>query len=132
MPTLTPELKARFLAQAATTIDELPVQKKAPKIASFADIEPVAMRAGQRREEAITMELLEASGQALTAGWPTCPTGGKRLLAKGKRPRRVVMEAGEAVNLRGNGYCHHGRKDIFPLNERWNYGPDTLSFELSC
>ena len=90
------------------------------------------MRAGQRREEAITMELLEASGQPLTASWPTCPTCGKRLLAKDKRPRRVVMEAAEAVNLRGYGHCLHGRKGIFPLNERWNYGPDTLSFELSC
>jgi hypothetical protein len=114
MPTSRSELKARLLAQAEAAIDELLAQKKAPEIASLADIEHVALQVGQRMEEAITTELLEDSGQALTAQWPTCPTCGKRLLAKGKRPRRVVTEAGEAVILRDYYYCRHCQKGIFP------------------
>ena len=114
MPTSKAELKARLLAQAEAAIDELLAEKKAPEVASLADIEQVALQAGQRLEEAITTELLEASGQALTASWPTCPTCGKRLLAKGKRPRRVVTEAGEAVILRDYYYCRHCRTGIFP------------------
>ena len=114
MPTSKAELKARLLAQAEAAIDEVLAEKKAPEVASLADIEQVALQAGQRLEEAITTELLEASGQALTASWPTCPTCGSRLLAKGKRPRRVVTEAGEAVILRDYYYGRHCRTGIFP------------------
>jgi hypothetical protein len=114
MPPTKAELKARLLAQVEAAIDELLVQKKAPEIASLADIEQVALQAGQRLEEAITTELLEAGGQALTASWPTCPTCGKRLLAKGKRPRRVVTETGEAEITRDYYYCRYCRKGIFP------------------
>lgn len=114
MPTSKAELKARLLAQAEAAIDEALAQKKAPEIASLADIEQVALQAGQRLEEVITTELLGESGQALSPNWPTCPTCGKRLVAKGKRRRRVVTETGEAELSREYYYCRSCRKGVFP------------------
>ena len=114
MPTSRSDLRARLQAEAEAIIEELLAQKKAPDIASLADIEHVALQASQRLAEVITTELLEDSGQALTAQWPTCPTCGKRLLAKGKRARRVVTEGGEAVIVRDYYYCRHCRQGIFP------------------
>ena len=114
MPTSKAELKARLLAQAEAAIDAALAQKKAPEIASLADIEQVALQAGQRLEEAITTELLGESGQALSPSWPTCPTCGKRLVAKGKRRRRVVTETGEAEFSREYYYCRSCRKGVFP------------------
>jgi len=114
MPTSKAELKARLLAEAEATIDELLAQKKAPEVASIADIEQVARQAGQRVQEAITTELLQDSGETLTASWPTCPTCGKRLLAKGKRRRRVVTETGEVEISRDYYYCRYCHKGVFP------------------
>ena len=114
MPTSRAELRARLLAQAEAAIDAALAQKKAPEIASLADIEQVALQAGQRLEEAITTELLGESGQALSPSWPTCPTCGKRLVAKGKRRRRVVTETGEAELSREYYYCRSCRKGVFP------------------
>ena len=114
MPTSNAELKARLLAQAEAAIDELLAKKTAPATASLADIEQVVRQAGETIQDAMTTALLQASGEELAAQWPTCPTCGKRLLAKGKRPRRVVTEAGEAVILRDYYYCRHCRTGIFP------------------
>ncbi len=114
MPTARETLKAQLLAQAEAAIDEMLAQKKAPAVASLADIEQVARHAGDKIEEAITTALLQESGAELTAQWPTCPSCGRRLLAKGKRPRRVVTEAGEAVVVREYYYCRHCRKGLFP------------------
>lgn len=114
MPTAREILKAQLLAQAEAAIDELLAQKKAPAVASLADIEQVARQAGEKVAEAVTTALLQESGAELTAQWPTCPTCGRRLLAKGKRPRRVVTESGEAVVERDYYYCRHCRKGIFP------------------
>ena len=114
MPTARETLKAELLAQAEAAIDELLAQKKAPAVASLADIEQVAREAGEKVAEAVTTALLQESGAELTAQWPTCPTCGRRLLAKGKRPRRVVTETGAAVVVREYYYCRHCRKGIFP------------------
>ena len=114
MPTSREALKAQLLAQAEAAIDELLARKKAPATASLADIEHVARQAGDQIEEAITTALLDESGAELAATWPTCPTCGRRMLAKGKRPRRVVTKTGEAVVLRDYYYCRHCRKGIFP------------------
>jgi uncharacterized protein with PIN domain len=114
MPTSRSDLKARLQAEAEAIIEELLAQKKAPDIASLADIEHVALQASQRLAEVITTELLEESGGALTATWPTCPTCGQRLLAKGKRRRRVVTETGEAEVARDYYYCRYCQTGIFP------------------
>ena len=114
MPTSREVLKAQLLAQAEAAIDELLAKKKAPAIASLADIEHVVRQAGETIQEAMTTALLQESGAELTAQWPTCPTCGRRLLAKGKRPRRVVTETGEAVVVQAYSYCRHCRKGVFP------------------
>ncbi len=114
MPTSKAELKARLMAQAEAAFDEALAQKKAPEVARLADIEQVALQVGQRLEEAVTTALLEESGQALSPSWPTCPTCGKRLVAKGKRRRRVVTETGEAEISREYYYCRSCRKGLFP------------------
>ena len=114
MPTVHETLKAQLLAQAEAAIDEMLAQKKAPAVASLADIEQIARQTGEKVAEAVTTALLQESGAELTAQWPTCPTCGRRLLAKGKRPRRVVTESGEAVVVREYYYCRHCRKGVFP------------------
>jgi hypothetical protein len=114
MPTSREALKAQLLAQAEAAIDELLAKKKAPAIASLAEIEHVVRQAGETIQEAMTTALLQESGAELTAQWPTCPTCGQRLLAKGKRPRRVVTKTGEAVVEREYYYCRHCQKGIFP------------------
>ena len=114
MPTTREALKAQLLAQAEVAIDELLAKKTAPATASLADIEQVVRQAGETIQEAMTTALLQASGEELAAQWPTCPTCGQRLLAKGKRPRRVVTETGEVVVMRDYYYCRHCRKGIFP------------------
>jgi len=112
MPTSREVLKAQLLAQAEAAIDELLAKKKAPAIASLADIEHVVRQAGETIQEAMTTALLQESGAELTAQWPTCPTCGRRRLAK--RPRRVVTETGEVVVVRDYYYCRHCRKGVFP------------------
>jgi uncharacterized protein with PIN domain len=114
MPTARETLKAQLLAQAEAAIDELLAKKKAPAIASLADIEHVVHQAGDAIQEAMTTALLQESGAELTAQWPTCPTCGQRLLAKGKRSRRVATTTGEVVVVRDYYYCRHCRKGIFP------------------
>ncbi len=114
MPTTREVLKARVLAEVGAAIDEAWAHKKAPEMASLADIEQVALQVGQRVEAAITTALVQASGQALEADWPTCPICGKRLQAKGKRRRRVVTETGEVDIRRDYYYCRHCRQGIFP------------------
>lgn len=114
MPTSREALKAQLLAQAEAAIDEMLAKKKAPAIASLADIERVVHQAGDTIQEAMTTALLEESGAELTAQWPRCPTCGRRMLAKGKRPRRVVTETGEVEVSRAYYYCRHCQKGIFP------------------
>ena len=114
MPTSREALKAQLLAQAEAAIDEMLAKKKAPAIASLADIEHVVRQAGETIQEAMTTALLQDSGAELTAQWPTCPTCGRRLLAKGKRPRRVVTETGEVEVTRTYYYCRHCQKGVFP------------------
>lgn len=114
MSTSKAELKAQLLAQAEAAIDELLAQRKAPATASLADIEQVVRQAGETIQEAMTTALLQASGAELAASWPTCPTCGKRLLAKGKRRRHVVTETGEAEISRDYYYCRYCRKGVFP------------------
>ncbi len=46
-------------------------QKKAPESASLADIEQVALQAGQRLKEAIATALLAERGQALSTDIPS-------------------------------------------------------------
>ena len=114
MPTARETLKAQLVAQAEAAIEELLTQKKAPAVASLADIEQVARQAGEKIEEAITTALLQESGAELTAAWPTCPSCGRRLLAKGQRSRRVVTETGEVEVSRAYYYCRHCQTGVFP------------------
>ena len=114
MSTQNAALKARLLAAAEAAIDELLAQKKAPETATLADIEHVVLKAGQSWEQVLTAELLKESGRGPETPWPTCPTCGGRVAAKGKRRRRVATERGEAEVAREYYYCLHCRKGFFP------------------
>ncbi len=91
MPTPEAELKARLMADAAATIDQVLAMRKAPAEASLADIEQVARTAGQQLAQAVTVALVaeERRRTARLAGvphvWaedeeqgPTPPSGGDR------------------------------------------------------
>jgi uncharacterized protein with PIN domain len=113
MPRPTAELKARLLAEAEAAIEKLLTERVDPRTASLADIERVALNAGQQLEEAIATTLAAESALELPP-WPICPQCGQKLANKGKRKRRVVTRAGELEVERSYYYCASCRRGLFP------------------
>jgi uncharacterized protein with PIN domain len=113
MPRPKDELKARLLAEAEAIIEKALAERRHPAEASLADIEQVALEAGQQIEEAIATTLAAESALELPP-WPTCPQCGQKLKNKGKRKRRVVTAAGEVEIERTYYYCHSCRQGLFP------------------
>lgn len=114
MPSPKATLKAQLMTHAEAAIEELLAQKQPPETATLAEIEGVVLKARQQIEQALMSELLAESGQALPATWPTCPTCGQRLKAKGKRSRRVVTVTGEVTVKREYYHCRACRRGLFP------------------
>jgi hypothetical protein len=113
MPRPHAELKARLMAEAEAAIEKLLAERVAPSRASLADIERVALNAGQQLEEVFATTLAAESALELPP-WPTCPTCGQKLANKGKRKRRVVTRAGELEIERTYYYCPACRRGLFP------------------
>ena len=114
MPTPEAELKARLMTKAEAVIDEFLATKKSAAEATLTDIEQAVLVAGQRLEQALADELLAASAAELAEPWPTCPQCGRRMKAKGKRPRRVVTESGEVTLEREYYHCAGCGAGLFP------------------
>jgi DNA repair exonuclease SbcCD ATPase subunit len=113
MPTPEAELKARLMADAAATIDQVLAARKAPAEASLAEIEQVARTAGQQLAQAVTVALVAESAAELPA-WPECPTCGRKMKNKGQRRRRVVTETGEVELERTYYHCAACGQGLFP------------------
>jgi len=113
MPEKDTEVKARLMAEAEATIDQLLATRKAPAEVSLADIEQVARAAGQQLAQAVTAALVRASAAELPA-WPNCPQCGGKMKNKGKRRRRVVTETGEVELERDYDHCAACGQGIFP------------------
>lgn len=113
MPRPNAELKARLMAEAEAAIETLLAERVAPGAASLADIERVALNAGQQMEEAIATALAAESALELPP-WPTCPKCGQKLKNKGKHKRRVVTAVGELEVERTYYYCPTCRAGLFP------------------
>ena len=113
MPRPNAELKARLLAEAEAAIEKLLAERVTPGEASLADIERVALTAGQQLEEAIATALAAESALELPP-WPKCPQCQQKLTNKGKRKRRVVTEVGELEVERTYYYCPACRRGLFP------------------
>lgn len=113
MPRANAELKAHLLVEAEALIEKLLAERVAPSTASLADIERVALNAGQHMEEAFVTALAAESALEVPP-WPTCPQCGQKLANKGKRKRRVVTRAGEVEVERTYYYCPACRQGLFP------------------
>lgn len=113
MPRPNAELKARLLAEADAAIEKLLAERVSPGEASLADIERVALNAGQHIEEAIAKALAAESARELPP-WPTCPKCRQKLKNKGPRTRRVVTQVGEVDVERTYYYCPTCRAGFFP------------------
>lgn len=107
------DLKARLMAQAEVAIDQVLACRPAAESAKWADIEQVALVAGQQVAQAVTRALVTESAGAVLA-WPVCPACGQRMKAKGKRRRRVVTESGEVELRRAYYYCGSCHQGLFP------------------
>ena len=113
MPKPDTELKARLMVEAEAAIDQLLAARTAPAAASLADIEQVALAAGQQLAQAVTVELV-AEGATELPAWPRCPQCGRKMKNKGKRRRRVVTETGEVELERAYYHCAACGQGIFP------------------
>lgn len=114
MPDQTPELKARLMAQAEALIDELLTHRKPVQDTTLADIEQAVLGIGQRLQQALTVELVNAQGKVVEPTGQTCPQCGGKLKAKGKRTRRVVTETGEVSLTREYYHCAGCGTGLFP------------------
>lgn len=113
MPKSNAELKARLMAEAEATIDQVLATRPAPAAASLAEIEQAARAAGQQIAQVVTAELVSASAAELPP-WPKCPKCGGKMKNKGKRRRRVVTETGEVELERSYYHCAACGQGIFP------------------
>lgn len=107
------DLKARLRAATDTAIAKVLAERKLPAEASLADIERVALEAGQAIEQAIAAALAQESAAALPV-WPNCPQCGQKMKHKGKRSRRIVTAAGEVEVERPYYYCATCHQGFFP------------------
>ncbi|HEY6074609.1 MAG TPA: hypothetical protein VIV15_14785 [Anaerolineales bacterium] len=107
------DLKARLRAATDAAIAKVLAERKLPAEASLADIERVALEAGQAIEQAIAAALAQESASALPE-WPNCPQCGQKMKHKGKRSRRIVTEAGEVEVERPYYYCATCHQGFFP------------------
>ena len=130
MPDPDFELEARLRAATEAAIAKVVAERKLPAEATLADIERVALDAGQQIEQAIVMALAQESAAQLSA-WPACPQCGQKMKNKGKRQRRIVTEAGEVEVERAYYYCATCHQGFFPLDERWELTHSVYSPELA-
>jgi tRNA(Ile2) C34 agmatinyltransferase TiaS len=105
MSRTNPELQARLEAKARAVISELLAHQKDPAQRTLTDIEQAVRVAGQALTQALTAELVAESAAQVEVEWPTCQACGRRMKAKGKRPKRLVTETGEVSVEREYYHC---------------------------
>jgi len=108
------ELQAQLEAKARAVIEELLAHQKDPAHRTLTDIEQAVRVAGQALTQAFTAELVAESAAQVEAEWPTCRVCGRRMKAKGKRPKRVVTETGEVSVEREYYSCAECGTGFFP------------------
>lgn len=108
------QLQARLEASARAVIEELLAEQKDPARRTLTDIEQAVRVAGQKLEQALTVELVAESAAQLELDWPLCPDCGRRMKAKGRRLKRLVTEMGAVSLEREYYYCAGCRTGIFP------------------
>lgn len=109
----TAALKARLMAKAEAAIDEALATRVPPHEAKLADIEHSAMRLGQALAQALAAELTAESAAVVTDS-PLCPQCGRRMRAKGKRRRTLVLETGDVTIERRYYHCAACQTGFFP------------------
>jgi len=114
MPGANSALKARLMAKAEALIDELLTAQKPAQETKLVDIEQAVVGLGQRLQQALTAELVNAHTAVVESAGLTCPQCGGKLKAKGKRTRRVVTETGEVSVRRAYYHCAACGTGVFP------------------
>lgn len=106
------ELKAQMMAQAEAAIEALLAERATKDRLDLSDIEHLALEAGERVMQDLTVDLVEA--EAAGEEDTKCPECGQELDYKGESARFLVTETGEARLERGYYYCPTCRKGVFP------------------
>jgi hypothetical protein len=111
MPTTREELKAKLLADAERTIDEMLNSHQFSEGMTLSALEQVVGEAEGKFSQAITQELVSAHPQP-KGGF--CPECGEKLRYKGKRCKPLVTLRGEIEVERGYYVCQGCGAGYFP------------------
>ncbi|HLA42770.1 MAG TPA: hypothetical protein VJZ27_05015 [Aggregatilineales bacterium] len=104
-------LKARLMAQAASSIDALLAHTQEANEISLSEIESTAIQAGQAFRTSVLKALVEEASEGSSPPLLDCPQCHQRIQKKGLRSKQVVSAAGEVKVKRAYYYCpecHHG------------------------
>lgn len=112
MPPNSQDLKARMMAEAEETIDNLLAGVDEKENLMLGDIERLVRTAGQRVMKQFTQDLVEA--EAEEEGTNICPECGQKMRYKGQKARELATETGEVSLKRALYYCPRCRKGFFP------------------
>jgi hypothetical protein len=106
------ELREQLKKQADAIIEGIMANKKPAGQNSLAELERIAVQAGQGFEEGVLAYLAQDEGQAEVE--PVCEACGRRMRSRGKRRKQLVTEAGEIQIERGYYICPQCGKKAFP------------------
>lgn len=110
MPTNRSDLKAKLLAKAEATIDEMLSDERLSEQMTMSEIEAVVGASEADFRQRALEEIIAT--QQTTAN--TCPLCGDPLRNKGKRKKRVVTLRGESEIERPYYHCETCQKGFFP------------------
>jgi hypothetical protein len=108
------ELKARLLAEAEKTIDEVLAEKPVAGTTSLGEIERLALKGGAQFEASVLKELGHEELEADETIEQICERCGSRMQRRGMHRRRVVTKAGVTSLERAYYVCPGCGASLFP------------------
>jgi YgiT-type zinc finger domain-containing protein len=110
MPTSREELKAKLLARAEATVDEMLKDERLHERMTLSEIEQVIGASEADFRQAVLEEIIAIQQETPS----TCPLCGGKLENKGKRRKQVVSLRGETAIERTYYQCHECGQGYFP------------------
>jgi len=104
------ELKARLLAEAEVSIDQMLSDKRLSKRMTITEIEDVIGELEKDFRQRVLREVTDEQEEE----WHNCPDCGGKLRNKGKHSKRFVTLRGETDLERSYYQCEDCGKGIFP------------------
>ncbi|MCI0354013.1 MAG: hypothetical protein L0099_03090 [Acidobacteria bacterium] len=108
------EVQAGLMQQAAQAVEELLDWADSRAAPTLTEIEDQVLKLRQRLSAAMAQGVMEAPATVAPAQRPVCPACQRRLHFKAKKGTTVESRAGRRRLERGDDYCEHCRRGIFP------------------